>query len=198
MRKNCVLATLGNDPHAQGLYKASRIAQRAGIAVQLVPPGTPVREIMERIQRDDPGYVGLSYRLSPSVGLQEFTRFLKRLDETGLLRTANGEVRKLAFAGLPETMRAIEGSGRSLPCEVTTMRQDDDLLDRAARVLVFFDVSDARSRTILQDLRSELFPPTIAELDQLASAVTADDSYLTEPPLPIPSPAAMQFLRRRV
>lgn len=198
MSKNCVLATLGNDPHTQGLYKASRIAQRAGIAVQLVPPGTAIREIMERIQREDPGYVGLSYRLSPDVGLQELTRLLKRLDETGLLRTANGEARKLAFAGLPETMRAIEESGRSLPCEVTTMRQDHDLLDRAARVLDFFDVSDARSETILQDLRRELSPPTIPELDQLARAVTADDSYLTEPPLPIPSPAAMRFLPRRV
>ncbi len=153
---------------------------------------------MERIQREDPGYVGLSYRLSPDVGLQELTRFLKHLDETGLLRTANGEARKLAFAGLPETMRAIEESGRSLPCEVTTMRQDDDLLDRAARVLDFFDVSDARSETILRDLRRELSPPTIPELDQLARAVTADDSYLTEPPLPIPSPAAMRFLPRRV
>lgn len=153
---------------------------------------------MERIQREDPGYVGLSYRLSPNVGLQEFTRFLKRMDETGLLRTANGEVRKLAFAGLPETMRAIEGSRRSLPCEVTTMRQDDDLLDRAARVLDFFDVSDACSATILQELRSELYPPTIPELDQLARAVTADDSYLAEPPLPIPSPAAMRFLPRRI
>ncbi len=193
-----MLATLGNDPHTQGLYKASRIAQRAGIAVQLVPPGTTIREIMERIQREDPGYVGLSYRLSPDVGLQEFTRFLKRMDETGLLRTANGEVRKLAFAGLPETMRAIEESGGSLPCEVTTMRQDDNLLDRAARVLNFFDVSDACSATILQDLRSELCPPTIPELDQLARAVTADDSYLAEPPLPIPSPAAMRFLPRRV
>lgn len=153
---------------------------------------------MERIQREDPGYVGLSYRLSPNVGLQEFTRFLKRMDETGLLRTANGEVRKLAFAGLPETMRAIEGNRRSLPCEVTTMRQDDDLLDRAARVLDFFDVSDACSATILQELRSELYPPTIPELDQLARAVTADDSYLAEPPLPIPSPAAMRFLPRRI
>jgi hypothetical protein len=78
------------------------------------------------------------------------------------------------------------------------MQQDDDLLDRAARVLDFFDVPDARSAAILRDLRSELCPPTIPKLDQLARAVTADDSYLTEPPLPIPCPAAIQFLPRRI
>jgi hypothetical protein len=198
MRKNCVLATLGNDPHTQGLYKASRIAQKAGIAVHIIPPGTAVQEMMELIHRENPDYVGLSYRLSPDVGFQEFTHFLNLLNDTGLLRKADGEMRKVAFAGLPETMRAIEESVRNLPCEVTTMRPDNDLVDRAARVLRFFDVSDSRSRAILQELGSELYPPTIPELDQLARAVTADDSYLTEPPLPIPSPAATRSLTCRI
>lgn len=198
MRKRCLLATLGNDPHTQGLYKASRIARRAGIAVDIVPPGTPVWEILELIYRENADYIGLSYRLSPDLGLREFTRFLHLLDGTGLLVKSDGKVRKVAFAGLPETMRAVEESGHSLPCEVTTMQQDDDLLDRAARVLRFFDVPDSRSRAILQELQSELYPPTIPELDQLARAVTADDSYRTEPPLPIPSPAAMRSLPQRI
>ncbi|MEA3375677.1 MAG: hypothetical protein U9R72_05705 [Chloroflexota bacterium] len=198
MTRKCVLATLGNDPHTQGLYKASRIARRAGIAVRLVPPGTAISEIMDLIHRQNASYVGLSYRLSPDVGLRELTHFLNLLDESGLLRRADGAPRKVAFAGLPETIRAVEESGHSLPCQVTTIPQDDDLLDRAARVLRFFDVPDSQSQAILRELEGELYPPTILELDQLARAVTADDSYREEPPLPIPSPAAMRSLSQRI
>ena len=198
MRKSCVLATLGNDPHTQGLYKASRIAQKAGIAVHILPPGTAVQEVMDLIHRENPDYIGLSYRLSPDVGVREFTHFLNLLNRTGLLRKADGEMRKVALAGLPETMRTIEKSKGNLPCKVFTMQQDNDLLRRATRVLRFFDVSGSHSTAILEELKSELYPPTIPELDELARAVTADDSYMTEPPLPIPSPTARRSFTWRI
>ena len=198
MRKNCILATLGNDPHTQGLYKASRIAQRVGIAVHTVPPGTPVQEIMELIHCKNPDYIGLSYRLSPQVGFREFVHFVNRLNDVGLLQKDDEKMRKVAFAGLPETMHAIRKNRNSLPCDVFTMQQDNDLLQRAARVLQFFDASGPLSTTILRELKRELYPPAIPELDELAKTVTADDSYLNEPPLPIPSSAATRSLTRRI
>ncbi len=193
-----MLATLGDDPHTQGLYRAARLARRAGVAVHIVPPGTPDREILEWIHREDPSYIGLSYRLSPQIGFRLLTRFLRLLDETGLLREADGAPRKIAFAGLPDTMRAVEEGEGSLPCAVATIQQDDDLLQRAARVLQFFEVPDSPRHAILRELEGEVYPPTIAELDQLARAITADDSYRAEPPLPVPSAAAMQSLPRRM
>ena len=192
------MTTLANDPHTQGLYKASRIAQKAGIAVHSLPPGTASREIMDLIGRVDPDYIGLSYRLSPAVGVHELKRFIGVLSRNGLLRKASGRPRKIGFAGLPETVRAVEQSRGNLPCEVFTMPQDDDLLQRAARVLRFFDVSGSHGKAILEELKSELYPPTIPELDELAKEIVADDSYVAEPPLPIPSAAARRSLPERI
>lgn len=198
MTRSCVLTTLANDPHTQGLYKASRIARKAGISVHIVPPGTPHREIMSLIHREDPDYLGLSYRLSPDVGIRELMRFLKVLDRSGLLHKPDGKARKVAFAGLPETMGAIEQVRSELPCEVFKMRQDNDLLQRAKRVVEFFDISGRLAVSIVDDLKSELYPPTIPELDQLAEEVVADDSYNGEPPLPIPSDGARASLTERI
>jgi hypothetical protein len=47
MRKGCVLTTLGNDPHTQGLYKASRIARKAGIAVHILEEHDTVRSALD-------------------------------------------------------------------------------------------------------------------------------------------------------
>ena len=47
MRKSCVLTTLGNDPHTQGLYKASRIARKAGIAVHILEEHDTVRSALD-------------------------------------------------------------------------------------------------------------------------------------------------------
>ncbi len=47
MRKSCVLTTLGNDPHTQGLYKASRIARKAGITVHILEEHDTVRSALD-------------------------------------------------------------------------------------------------------------------------------------------------------
>jgi len=198
MQKNCILTTLANDPHTQGLYRVCRIGRKADITVHVLRPGAKDAEILDRVNRTNPDYIGLSYRLSPTIGVAEFMRFLRLLVYNGLLRKANGSLRKIGLAGLPETMHAIEKHRGDLPCEVFTMPQDDDPLESAARLLRFFDVSEGRVQTVLGELRGELCPITIAEVDQLARDIVADESYLAEPPLPVPSALARRSLPERI
>ena len=198
MSKSCVLTTLGNDPHTLGLYKAMRIGRRVGIEVHVLPPGASDRDIMEAIHRVDADYVGLSYRLTPDVGLRELVRVLQTLDRSGVLRTADGRTRKVAFAGLLETIRAVKQSRDKLPCDVMTMPQDNDLLKRASRVLDFFEVQGDRRAAVMETVKSELYPPTIPELDQLAAETVSDESYQGEPPLPVPSARGRESFTQRI
>lgn len=198
MNRNCLLTTLGGDPHTQGLYKVMRIGRRAGVAVHVLPPGASEHDLMEAIHRLDAEYIGLSYRLSPEVGLRELVRLLRTLDRNGVLRTRGGRRRKVAFAGLPETIRAVKQSSDKLPCKVMTMPQDNDLLRRAGRVLDFFEVRADHQAPIMEAIESELYPPTIPELDQLAAEMAADESYRAEPPLPVPSEQARESFTRRI
>src|SRR5689334_11240866 len=104
----CVLATLGDDPHTQGLFRVARIAHKAGLSAAVLPPGSPIEAVLRRVDRDDPQWLGFSYRLSPEVAVKEFRRCLHRLAEAGLLRRPGGGTRRVAVAGLPESMRAVE------------------------------------------------------------------------------------------
>ncbi len=57
--------TIGNDPHTEGLFKAANIAKLAGLDTLVLPPGETLKGIAQAINRHNPHYVGLSYRLSP-------------------------------------------------------------------------------------------------------------------------------------
>jgi hypothetical protein len=199
MRRSCILATLGNDPHTQGLFAVARVARRAGVETHILPPGADDATILESVYRDDPEYLGFSYRLSPEVGVREFSRLLHVLAAAGLLHDAlTGRPRKVALAGLPETMRAVARLGRELPAAVWTMPQQDDVLERAQRVLEYFDVPVSERPALLEDLRLELCPPTIPILDELAREVASTEDYRSEPPLPIPSRAAQSSYVQRI
>lgn len=190
MAQACVLATLGDDPHTQGLFRVARIAQKAGLVAHVLPPSSTLDTILEEIHRTDPAWLGFSYRLSPEIAVREFRRCLGRLAAEGMLRRSHGGLRHVALAGLPESMQAIESVRADLPCPVWTMPQDRDLMRGCARVLDFLDVTARDRMAILEELRPELFPPRFAELDELASEVTANDDYRNEPPLPAPSERA--------
>jgi hypothetical protein len=194
----CVLATLGDDPHTQGLFRVARIAHKAGLAAHVLPPGSTLEAVLERVQRLDPGWLGFSYRLSPDVAVREFRRCLHRLAAEGLLRRQDGSLRRVALAGLPEAMRAVESVRSELPCAVWTMPQNPDLIRACARVLEFFDVSPPRRATILDQLRPELFPPRFGELDDLARQVADNEDYRNEPPLPLPSARARRSYVARI
>lgn len=194
----CVLATLGDDPHTQGLFRVARIAQKAGLTAHVLPPGTPVEAMLASVHRHDPAWLGFSYRLSPDVAVREFRHCLGRLASEGLLTRSAGGMRRVALAGLPEAMRAMQGLTADLPCAVWTMPQDRDLVRACGRLLEFFEVPAAQRATVLEDLRPELSPPRFPELDQLARAVAGGDDYRNEPPLPIPSEAARQSYTARI
>jgi len=189
---------LGDDPHTQGLFRVARIAQKAGVAAHVLPPGSPLDEVFGRVQGVDPTWLGFSYRLSPEVAVREFRHCLHRLAAEGLLRRADGKPRRVALAGLPPAMQAVESVRAELPCEVWTMPQDRDLMRSCARVLDFFGVPPRLRTDILDELRPELFPPRFSELDDLASEVAGNDDYRNEPPLPVPSARARKSYVERI
>jgi hypothetical protein len=154
--------------------------------------------VLERIRSVDPAWLGFSYRLSPEVAVAEFRRCLHRLAAEGLLRSPGGAPRRVALAGLPETMRAITSVRAELPCEVWTMPQDLDPLRGCARLLEFLGVPERRRAEILEELRPELFPPRFSELDSLAKEVAGNDDYRNEPPLPEPSGRARRSYVGRI
>ena len=190
MARACVLATLGDDPHTQGLFRVARIARKAGLAAHVLPPGSSLEEVLERVHNADAGWLGFSYRLSPDVAVRQFRQCLGRLASEGLLHG-----RRVALAGLPEAMRAVETVRGELPCAVWTMPQQTDVMLGCARVLDFFDIPEGRRRDVLAELQPELFPPRFTELDELATLVTSNDDYRAEPPLAIPS-AREDIIRR--
>lgn len=198
MSRSCVLATLADDPHTQGLFRVARIAQKAGVTPHVLPPGSPLEALCDRVQRVDPGWLGFSYRLSPAIALREFRACLGRLEAEGLLRRAGGQRRRVAVAGLPEAMRAVESARNDFPCEVWRMPQDLDLLRGCARVLEFLEVPEGQRQAILEELRPELFPARFTELDELAREVADNDDYRNEPPLPTPSPRARASYVERI
>lgn len=198
MSRACVLATLGDDPHTQGLFRVARIAQKAGVSAHVLAPASPVDELLGRVHRFDPGWLGLSYRLSPEVAVRQYRQTLHRLAAEGLLQHANGTPRRVALAGLPESMQAVERIRAELPCEVWTMPQLRDPLRASARVLEFLDVPPAEQQRILTELRPELFPPRFPELDELARQVAGNDDYRDEPPLPVPSERARASYIERI
>jgi hypothetical protein len=190
----CVLATVGADPHTLGLFRVARIARRAGWEALVLPPAGSEADLCAAVRRTDPELIGLSYRLSPEVGVREIARALSALGREGLL----GGTRRIAVSGLPQTLRALERLGGDLPCAVATLPQDDDPVRGARRVLDLLGLRGEAAEAILEDLRAELSPSRIALLDELAAEVVAGDAYREEPPLPIPSPEARACWVRRV
>lgn len=191
------MATLGHDPHTHGLFRIRRMIERAGLSGHVLAPGASDEKILSMIHEMDAEYVGLSYRLSPEVGVKEFVRMLHLFQQKGLLHRPGG-ARKIAVAGLPETMRVMEDLQPTLPCRVWTMPQDNDRLRGTARVLDFFDVHGSARDAILAEIRAEISPPSITALDELARNVVAQDAYREEPPLPVPSVLARHSYVQRI
>src|SRR6266480_6595356 len=98
MARVCVLATLGDDPHTQGLFRVARIAHKSGMSAHVLPPGSPLDAVLAKVHETDPEWLGFSYRLSPAVAVKEFRRCLARLAAEGLLRRSSGAPRQVALA----------------------------------------------------------------------------------------------------
>ena len=194
MRKTYLAFTIGNDPHTEGLFKSSHIGRLAGIDCYVLAPGKTIDELAKAIKHHEPDFIGISYRLTPEIGVKEFTRILHEFQGLGLLTKENGDTRKVALAGLPKTMEILEGVKNKLPCEVFLVPSKTNPLASAASSLDYFEVFDSRRKEILSQLETELFPYKIKELDQIAKEVIANEKYRLEPPLNIPSEKAKASL----
>ena len=189
--------TIGNDPHTEGLFKAANIAKMTGMETLVLPPGKTLNYIAHAIDEHNPRYIGLSYRLSPEIGVKELRTLLTRLKELGVLFKPSGEQRKIAFAGLPKTINILKETRQELPCNVFLVPQETCPLDRVSAVLDFIEVYDKKREPILNELRDELFPHQIEILNQMAEEVISGEKYRLEPPLNMPSQKGLSSLPYR-
>ena len=187
--------TLGNDPHTLGVYNAGKIAKMAGIQFRMLPPDYTNDEKLCIIHDEDPLYLGLSYRLSPDKAIQELSYFLKRLEETGLLRNE----RKMCFGALMPTLKEIHSIGLDKLYNISLMASDPNLEKKTIQTASFFGVPQGtKMDEIVEAIRRENEPEKIEILDQLAKSVISNDSFLFEKPLKKPSKKALEYLPQRI
>jgi hypothetical protein len=196
MQEIFVGLTLGNDPHTVGIHKAGKIARSAGIDYKIIPPATSDADKLRILKELDPRYIGLSYRLSPEIALMELRKFLNKLTNVGLID--RGE-RRIGFAALPATLKAVQTSGLQDQYGLVLIGSNTSFRDNILSVLDFLDVKPYERRTeILETLILDSEPEKIPELDQIASRVIDTYSYLEESPLVKPSAQAIKSLPRRI
>lgn len=181
---------IGNCPHTEGLYKAARVANKAGFETFVCKPNLSEKEILQEIYKFNPHYVGFTYRLSPQKGFNELKKILTKIEAQGLLRDAFGQLRKFAFAGLPDTIKKINAQPQLFPVDIFPVEQVTSPMEQVEIVFDFFDLPMDVRQTIMEDLKEELFPPKIEVLDELADAVVENENYRAIGPLPIPSEGA--------
>lgn len=188
--------TLGNDPHTVGIHKAGKIARLAGINFNIIPPAAGDDEKIRTLKQEDPKFIGLSYRLSADAALAELRKFLTLMADAGLFE--NGE-RRVCFAGLPATLKALQYSGLLDQYQLILMGSEKHYQDGILRLLDFLGIRSAEKRDeILTRLMAESEPVRIPELDQLADRVIDTYTHSPESPLAKPSPQALQSLTRRM
>jgi len=194
MTKRVLITTLADDPHTQGLFKFTRLAREAGAEVVALPPGCSHAAILEAIQKFDPQYLGLSYRLSPKVGLEQVTQFIEAATEHGLLTTAAGQPRRLGFAGLPQTVDGV--TARFGHLGLTGFSQSTSIEGNVLPVLDFLEVQGPLREKILHGAQERLRPRHLPVLDELAAEVAAD--FSPEQSLACPSPLAQRSYIARI
>ncbi|MBF6607439.1 MAG: hypothetical protein ITG00_01730 [Flavobacterium sp.] len=195
MKRFFVASTLGNDPHTEGLHIASKIAKLGEVGYSILEPTLDYEPLLDRIKEADAGYIGLSYRLSPQKGLDELKKVLALFFNTGLIKA--GSSIRIAFSGLPETIKMVQAHAHELPCKVYLMQPHPNVIDRITDIIDFFDIVHNREQ-IIGALKDELEPPGISILDEIADEVVFNNNYLTEPPLDIPSNKAIGSYTTRI
>jgi hypothetical protein len=195
MNRLFLASTLGNDPHTEGIHNASKIARLDTIEFEFIPPSVSYEPLCLAIKEKKPQFLGLSYRLTPEIGCWELEKILRLFISTGLIHRDDGI--KIGFAGLPDTIQMVKARLNMLPLNVYLIEPYDTIIDIITGTLDYFEISHNREK-IVATIKEELVPEGIKLLDQLADEVIADDRYLTEPPLPIPSEKAKNNLITRI
>ncbi|MBI2844541.1 MAG: cobalamin B12-binding domain-containing protein [Armatimonadetes bacterium] len=95
-----VAGALGNCVHVAGVVRFLAAAEQFGYKTEFLGAAVSIDEFVEAIRKYDPEIVGISYRLTPDVGIRLLKELKGRLQEEGLAD------RRFAFGGLPPTCEA--------------------------------------------------------------------------------------------
>ena len=189
-----VASTLGNDPHTEGIHNALHIAKLANVEGICLPPSETLDNLCNVIKEYNPEFIGLSYRLSPEIGVKLLSETIHYFVSSGLISPNRGV--KISFSGLPETIERAKSIIHELPLNVYLVPNLPDVMDRAINTLDYFGGGTDRV-SIISTLKEELVPEGIKLLDELADEVVRNDEYKNEPPIKTPSERAkVDFVRR--
>ena len=189
MRNRFFVATsLAQDPHTEGMHNASKIAALDGIGSFILPPSLDYQAFYDAIDKYIPRYIGLSYRQNEDVAVHELFKVINFFSETGLVKKDDDV--KIIFAGLPKTIQVLEGKVNELPLPVYLCKASPIILERVTETVDFFEITHNREKIIAQ-VHEELEPRGIDIINQLADEAIRGDDYKNEPPLEVPSIAAM-------
>jgi len=101
---------MGNCVHVAGVVRFLSIAEELGYRTVFLGAAVPVDTLVDVIEREDPVLVGISYRLTPDVGL----RLTEEL--AGKLRARGLAGRRFAFGGTPPVCEAVRRVGLFEAC----------------------------------------------------------------------------------
>ena len=75
---------LGNCVHVGGILRILKVAEDAGYQSIFLGPAVPLDKIVQEIKTHDPDTVAISFRLTPSVGLNLIKDFIQKIKENNL------------------------------------------------------------------------------------------------------------------
>lgn len=185
MRNRFFVATsLANDPHTEGMHNASKIAALDGIGSLILAPSLDYTSFYDAIVKNQPMYIGLSYRQNENVAIDELFKVINYFHTTGLIKDSDKV--KILFAGLPKTIQILKEKVNELPLKVILCQASPNVLERVTETVDFFDITNNRE-SIINQVYEELVPKGIGIFDQLADEAVRNDDYKNEPPLAVPS-----------
>jgi methylmalonyl-CoA mutase cobalamin-binding subunit len=101
-KKKILTANLGQCVHIAGSYNFSQIASLLGYECKILPPVTPIKNLIKEIINYNPHIVGLSYRLTSSTIKPLLTEFFSYYKKHKL------KPKRLLFAGTPEVVKVVK------------------------------------------------------------------------------------------
>lgn len=100
-----IAGALGNCVHVAGVAGFLRVADELGYKSEFLGAAVPVEGFVDAVRQHGPEIVGISYRLTPEVGLRLLEELRERLKQEGL---AN---RRFVFGGTPPVCEAAAEMG---------------------------------------------------------------------------------------
>ena len=105
---------------------------------------------------ENPKYIGLSYRLSTDKAIVELEKFIYKLVQYGLFENKD---RRICFAGLFPTLRAIKSLGLDEKYCLVLMGSDKDIEKKTIETIKFLGIdSEELQNSILKTIIKESQP----------------------------------------